>query len=154
MYTGRKIPLFLTAVVLSILLASICPQQGQCSDGANNENSLVGRWEIYQTKAPGRAYDARYKGRSFVSTGPHAYTVIYQYNPDGTFQRTTKIDGKDIPETGKWTYSGNAMKLQLDKGREDEVFYVRFDDQNQITVVEVYEGTSDPGMFAQFRRIK
>ena len=83
---GRKISACLAALLLSICLVAGGPQQGQCVAGTNDENGLVGRWEIYQTKEPGRAYDTRYKGREFVSEGPHSYTVIYQYNPDGTFQ--------------------------------------------------------------------
>jgi hypothetical protein len=154
MHTGPKILVSLAVLVLSLDLFPIYAQQGQPSANANAGNTLVGRWEIYQTKVQGRPYLKQYKGRPFVSIGPNAFTVIYEYGPDGSFKRITRIDGRDTEETGKWVYSGSEMRLQLDKGRIEEVFYVRFDDPKQITVVEVYEDTTDPGIFAQFRRIK
>ena len=35
---------------------------------------------------------------------------------------------------------------------DEEIMYVRFDDPNQYTSIEVFEDTHDPGLFAQFKR--
>ncbi|MEW6350185.1 MAG: lipocalin family protein [Thermodesulfobacteriota bacterium] len=154
MHMHRIILVCVGAVVLSVLLSPIYAQHGPRVVNATTGDSLVGRWEIFKTKAPGRPYLPKYKGRPFVSVGPNSYTVIYEYHSDGTFQRITKIDGKNTVENGRWEYTGNELRLKIEKGRVDEVLYLRFDGPDQFTAVEVYEETSDPGIFAQFKRIK
>ncbi len=150
----RKILVCVGAMVLSVLLSPIYSPHGQHVVNAKTDHSLVGRWEIFQTKAPGRPYLPKYKERPFVSVGPNAYTVIYEYSSDGTFQRITRIDGQNTVENGQWQYAGNELRLKIEKGRVEEIFYLRFDDRDQFTVVEVYEESSDPGIFARFKRIR
>jgi len=115
---------------------------------------LVGVWEIVQTKAPGHPYTAGYKGRPFVSKGPHAFTLFLEYNKDGTFRRLTRVGPKETAQNGTWVFSGHELRHHRAGAREEEVMYVRFDGADAYTSTEVYEGTSDPGLFAQFKRVK
>lgn len=114
---------------------------------------LTGKWEIFETKEPGKPYRKGYKGRPFVSKGPNAYTIVVHYNPDGTFKRISRIGDQEFVSTGKWTFQGHELR-QAQKGvDEEEIIYIRFDNPNQYTSIEVYEKATDPGTFARYKRI-
>jgi hypothetical protein len=49
--------------------------------------------------------------------------------------------------------AGHELRHQRKGSNEQEVMYVRFDNQDQYTSTEVFEGTTDPGLFAQFKRM-
>jgi hypothetical protein len=66
----------------------------------------------------------------------------------------TKEPGKPYMRSYKGHPFGNELRHTRNGSHEDEVMYVRFDSPNQYTSTEVYEGTPDPGLFAQFRRIE
>jgi hypothetical protein len=115
---------------------------------------LVGMWEILSTKEPGQPYRNSYKGRPFVAKGPHAFVLIMEYNDDGTFRRTSRIGDKESVHEGSWKLSGHELRHQRKGSSEQEVMYVRFDGPDQYTSTEVYETTTDPGLFAQFKRVR
>jgi hypothetical protein len=121
-----------------------------------NEEStrLVGTWEIARTKEPGRPYLDGYKGRPFVSKGANAFTLIMEYREDGTFRRLSRIGGKESVQQGKWQLSGHELRHRRVGARDEEVMYIRFDKPDLYTSIEVYEETPDPGLFAQFRKMR
>lgn len=120
--------------------------------------NLVGVWEIFQTKEPGKPYRSGYSGHPFVSKGPNAFTLIMVYRKDGTFRRVNRIGLNETVQEGTWQLTGHELRhkvLRKRKGsRDEEVMYLRFDDPDRYTSLEVYEATPDPGLFAQFRRVK
>jgi hypothetical protein len=116
--------------------------------------ALVGVWEIYQTKEPGKPYRQSYQGNPFVNKGPNSFTLILEYHQDGTFRRINRVGTQETIHEGTWKLAGHELRHQRKGAREEEVFYVRFDGPDQYTSLEVYEDTSDPGLFAQFRRVK
>ncbi len=114
---------------------------------------LCGKWEIFKTKEPGKPYRSGFRGRPFVRRGPHAFTLILEYRDDGTFRKVSRIAGKEVVREGEWSLTGHELR-QKTKGRSgEEVVYVRFDGPNVHTLVEVYEKSPHPGLFAKFRRI-
>ncbi len=115
---------------------------------------LVGVWEITKTKEPGKPYRSGYKGRPFVTKGANAFTLIMEYNKDGTFRRTSRIGNQETVQNGQWKLSGHELRHRRNGSTADEVMYLRFDRPSQYTSIEVYEGTPDPGLFAQFAKIK
>ncbi len=144
-----------TGLILSLVLPPLHSQQNRPAPELDKAAAaLIGVWEIAQTKEPGRPYQNSYKGHPFVSKGPNAFTLIMEYRKDGTFRRIDRIAGKDDIHEGKWKLVGNELRHQRVGSSEDEVMYLRFDGPNQFTSTEVYEGTPDPGLFAQFRRIQ
>ncbi len=154
--TVRRTALLLCAsFILSLSMTSSYAQEAkQIKKPAMNGESakLVGVWEISQTKEPGKPYRQAYKGRQFVSRGVHAFTLILEYRDDGTFRRVSRIGNDEKVQDGTWKFSGSELRLKLNGAFEEEVMYVRFDDPNQYTSIEVFEDTHDPGLFAQFKR--
>ena len=113
---------------------------------------LVGVWEITRTKEPGKPYRTGFRGRPFVSKGPNSFTLVLEYRRDGTYRRVVRISGKETVQKGRWTLSGHELR-QRAKGRsEDEVVYLRFDEPDRYTSIEVYEDTNTPGLFAQYQK--
>ena len=148
-------PVLCVALVLSLSISLLYAQdEKQIKKAAMNEQSakLLGVWEIFQTKEPGKPYRHEYRGRPFVSRGEHAFTLLLEYREDGTFRRISRIGNDDKIQEGTWKLSGNELRLKAKGVSEDEVMYVRFDDPNQYTCIEVFEDTHDPGLFAQFKR--
>jgi hypothetical protein len=144
-------------LLLSLLLPPLYAQQDKAQKPSAVDKvaaPLVGIWEIIQTKEPGKPYRSSYKGHPFVSRGPNAFTLIMEYRNDGTFRRIARTGAKDDVQEGKWKLAGNELRHNRNGSHEEEVMYVRFDGPNQYTSTEVYEGTPDPGLFAQFRRIE
>jgi len=115
---------------------------------------LVGVWGILSTKEPGQPYRNGYKGRPFVEKGPHSFMLIMEYRNDGTFRRLSRIGETEAVHEGSWTLAGHELRHKRQGSSEHEVMYVRFDGPDQYTSTEVYEGTSDPGLFAQFKRVQ
>ena len=153
----RTLLLLFSGLLLSVLLPPLYAQQDKAPNPTAVDKvaaPLVGVWEITQTKEPGKPYRSSYKGHPFVSRGPNAFTLIMEYRKDGTFRRTARVGAKDDVQEGKWKFAGNELRHHRVGSNEDEVIYVRFDGPDQYTSTEVYEGTPDPGLFAQFRRIE
>ncbi|MGO9117893.1 MAG: hypothetical protein ACLQPD_09815 [Desulfomonilaceae bacterium] len=144
-------------LLLSLLLPPLYAQQDKAQKVLVVDKAaapLVGVWEITQTKEPGKPYRSSYKGHPFVSRGPNAFTLIIEYHNDGTFRRIARVGAKDDVQEGKWKLAGNELRHHRADSNEEEVIYLRFDGPNQYTSTEVYEGTPDPGLFAQFKRIE
>ncbi len=154
--TVRRAALILySGLILSLAMPPIYAQEGnQIKKPAMNAESkkLVGVWEIYQTKEPGKPYRKAYKGRPFVSKGVNAFTLILEYRDDGTFRRISRIGNDEKVQDGTWKLSGSELRHKRNGESEEEVMYVRLDNPNQFTSIEVFEDTPDPGLFAQFRR--
>ena len=156
MKTIRIALIVVTGFVMSVILPPLYAQQDKAQKGPAIDKAaeqLVGTWEIYQTKEPTKPYMASFKGHPFVSRGPNAFTLLLEYKSDGTFRRISRIGSQETIEEGTWKFSGNELRHQRKGATEQEVLYVRFDNPNQYTSVEVYEQTPDPGLFAQFRRV-
>ena len=135
---------------------SLSPTSGaeKKRQAANEEAArLVGRWQIYMTKEPGKDYRDAYKVRPFVPVGPHSFILFVEYRPDGTFRRVSRIDGAETVDEGLWTLKGHELRKKRVGGQGEEVLYLRFDGADQFTSIKVYEQTPDPGLFAQFRRL-
>lgn len=147
----------LAAFFLSIFLPSIYALDEKKTDARQQavpQEQLLGVWEIAQTKEPGKPYRDGYKGMPFVSRGANAFTLVLEYRNDGTFRRTSRIGDKETIQDGTWKFSGHELRHRRTGARDEEVMYVRFDNPDQYTSLEVFESTSDPGLFAQFRRTK
>ncbi|MCL5124976.1 MAG: hypothetical protein M1511_10860 [Deltaproteobacteria bacterium] len=156
MTVKRLVLTMLLAFVMSVLLPPIYAQDNKVvgKTSLDKESSqLLGKWEIYETKEPGKPYLESYKGRPFVSKGANAFTLILQYNNDGTFRRTAIIGDSQTVEEGTWRLSGHELRHKRKGASEEEIMYVRFNDKNHYVSTEVFEDTSDPGLFAKFRRI-
>lgn len=121
---------------------------------SKDATKLVGTWEITRTKEPGKPYRQGYKGRPFVSKGANAFTLIMEYRDDGTFRRLRRIGAKDTVQSGRWEFSGHELRHRRSGARAEEVMYLRFDKPDQYTAIEVYEDTPDPGLFAQFHKVR
>lgn len=119
-----------------------------------DEEKMIGAWEIVRTKEPGKPYRSGYQGRPFSRKGANAYTVIIEYRKDGTFRRTARFGSKEVVHEGVWSLNGHELRLKPKKKPGEEVLYIRFDEPNRCTFIEVYEEASDPGIFAQFRKIR
>lgn len=115
-------------------------------------NQLVGSWEIFQTKEPGKPYLQSYKGRPFVSRGPNAFTLFLEYKTDGKFRRVSRIGDNQTVEEGVWRLNGHELRHKRNGSSVEEIMYLRFDNKDQYTSTEVFEETGDPGLFARFRR--
>jgi hypothetical protein len=153
----RMVMVFLAAFFLSLFLPSIYALEEKKPDAhqlVSQQERLVGVWEIAQTKEPGKPYREGYRGLPFVSKGANAFTLVLEYRKDGTFRRTSRIGDKETIQDGTWKFSGHELRHRRTGARDEEVMYVRFDNADQYTSLEVFEGTSDPGLFAQFRRTK
>jgi hypothetical protein len=153
----RRIVIVITAgFLLSLFFPPIYAQEekkGKLPALDEASAKFIGSWEIVQTKEPGKPYLTSYKGRPFVSKGPQSFSIVLEYKPDGTFRRICRVDGQESVQEGTWKLSGHELKHQRTGTSEPEVMYVRFDGKNQFTFVEVYEETSDPGLFAQFKKV-
>jgi hypothetical protein len=151
----RSALLVFAAFLMSVLLSALYAQDDKKQQKPGGPTGrLVGVWEIYKTKEPGKPYIAAYKGQPFVSQGPNACTLIIEYRSDGTFKRTSRIGNKDTVHEGVWTLDGKELRHKRKGSAEEEVMYLRFDGSNQYTTLEVFEDTLDPGLFAQFKRIQ
>lgn len=139
-------------IAVVILLLLVCGP-ALARQERNSQKPLVGRWQIVATKEPGKPYREGYKGRPFVTKGPNAFTLIMEYNEDGTFRRITRIGDTETVHKGEWSLDNHVLHQRRQDRRSAEVIYVRFDDPNHYTITEVYEGTPDPGIFARFRRL-
>jgi len=145
------------AFVLSLYLPSIHAKDPKTDKTpALDEASagLVGTWEITQTKEVGKPYMTGYKGQPFVTKGANAFTLIIEYRKDGTFRRLSRVAANETVQEGTWKLTGHELRHRRNGAREEEVMYVRFDNPNQYTSMEVFEDTSDPGLFAQFKRVQ
>jgi hypothetical protein len=150
----RMLILICTAVILSIYLPSIQAQEAKKPEKLDVlAAQLVGVWEIYQTKEPGKPYLTGYHGRPFVTKGPNAFTLILEYRTDGTFKRLSRCAESETVHDGTWKLSGHELRQKRKGSTEDEVMYVRFEGKDLLTSVEVYETGTDPGLFAQFKRV-
>lgn len=143
--------LFLALIVGAAWFPAVAEKDSKLAD--NDVSPLVGMWEIYQTKEPGQPYRRGYKGRPFVLKGPNAFTIVLEYRKDGTFTRISRVGDSETKTDGKWKLDGHELRQQTNGARETEVLYVRFDGPNEFTSIEVFEDTTDPGLFAKFRRI-
>ncbi|MFC1834821.1 hypothetical protein ACFL2Q_08820 [Thermodesulfobacteriota bacterium] len=142
---------FLAAVVCAFIQPPVEAQTKK--QQADSANQLVGRWQIFKTKEPGKPYLTKYKGRPFVAKGPHSFTVIMEYRKDGSFRRISRKRGREVVEEGRWALDGHELRQKVD-GRPEEILYFRLDSPDRYTLIEVYEDTPDPGLFAQFRRLE
>ncbi len=149
--TLQRVGILFTAGILVFALTL----SAHCAKGkdAPVDNPLIGRWEIIETKEPGKSYTDGYKGRPFVRSGPNAFSLIIEYRKDGTMRRISRKGERDVVEDGVWTLSGKELRHRIKGSSVEEVIYIRFDSPDEYTFIEVYEGTPDPGLFARFRRI-
>jgi hypothetical protein len=157
MNLGRMIMVFVAGFFLSLFLPPIYALEEKTSSkqpGGEIDSQLLGIWEITQTKEPGKPYRDGYKGRPFVSKGVNAFTLILEYRKDGTFHRVSRIGENETVQDGTWKIFGHELRHRRSGAMEEEVMYVRFDNPDQYTSLEVFETTSDPGLFAQFKRRK
>jgi hypothetical protein len=146
----------MVAVMAAVFLVSFqaVPLYAQKATDEEAGAGLIGNWEIYETKAPGKPYKKGYKGRPFVSRGPNAFTLVLQYRKDGTFCRISRCGKNEVVQRGKWVLSGHELRHRPTDIHGEEVMYIRFEGPNQYTSIEVFEETKDPGLFAKFRRIR
>lgn len=157
MNIGRSLLVICAALVLSLFfppLYALEDKTVQQRTAPKVSEELVGVWEIDRTKEPGKPYSQGYKGRPFVSKGPNAFTLVLEYRGDGTFRRISRLGEKETVQEGKWVLSGHELRHRRLGARQDEVMYVRFDGPDRYTSLEVFEETSDPGLFAQFKRLR
>jgi len=154
----RTTALLLGGLFLSLSLPSLYAleeQRGSKPQLDPASAQLVGVWEIFQTKEPGKPYQTGYKGRPFVGKGANAFTLLLEYRDDGTFRRLERRAGQlDKVQEGTWKLSGHELRHHRQGAQGDEVMYIRFDGANRYTSIEVFERTADPGLFAQFERRK
>ena len=143
--------------ILSVLLPPLYALEEKGipkTESGRAADALVGTWEIIRTKEPGKPYVQGYKGRPFVSKGANAYTLILEYRKDGTFRRISRIGDNETIQEGTWVLSGHELRHKRHGANRDEVMYIRFDNRDQYTSLEVFEDTLDPGLFAQFQRVR
>jgi hypothetical protein len=149
----RTIILALCALVLSIFLPPLYAQENRPSSQDKESTQLIGKWEIYETKEPGKPYLSSYKGRPFVSKGANAFTLVLEYRNDGTFKRIARIGESETAEEGTWSLAGHELRHKRKGVQEEEIMYIRFDGRDRYVSTEVFEDSSDPGLFAKFKRI-
>jgi hypothetical protein len=150
----KRMVLLLCAGCLAVLMSAPLYATEVSYQPQQTSYRIIGNWEIYQTKEPGKPYRKGYNGRPFVSGGPNAFTVLMHYRPDGTFRRVSRVGKNETVHDGKWLLSGHELRHVRNGGRDQEVIYVRFDNPNEYTLIEVFEDTQDPGLFARFKRVK
>jgi hypothetical protein len=144
------------AFLMSVLFPPIYAQDDKPSSKISldkDTQQLIGRWEIFETKEPGKPYLSSYKGRPFVSKGANAFTLILEYNNDGTFRRIARAGDSETVEEGTWRLSGHELRHKRKRATEEEIMYIRFDGRDRYISTEVFEETSDPGLFAKFQRL-
>ncbi|MBI4963607.1 MAG: hypothetical protein HY913_10050 [Desulfomonile tiedjei] len=152
----RTVALLFAGFLLSLLLPPIYAQEKRADKKpvlSQEAAQLIGKWEIVNTKEPSQPYRTGYKGRPFVNRGPNAFTLIMEYQEDGSFRRISRVGDNETVHEGSWTLNGHELQQQRKGSRDPEVMYVRFDGPDQYTSIEVYEGTPDPGLFAQFKKV-
>ena len=137
-------------LVFWFTLSSHCGQQKK-NHPINDQ--LIGRWEIVETKEPGKPYRQGYKGNPFVQSGPNAFSLEFEYRKDGTMKRISRKGRQKVVDEGSWTMSGKELRHKFKGSPVEEVIYIRFDSPDEYTFIDVYEDTPDPGLFARFRRI-
>jgi hypothetical protein len=101
------------AFFLSVLFPPIYAQDEKLSSKISldkDAHQLIGRWEIFETKEPGKPYLSSYKGRPFVSRGANAFTLILEYSYDGTFRRIARVGNDETVEEGTWRLSGHELR--------------------------------------------
>lgn len=155
MRLGYWVVVVYLGIVMSLFLPPIYAQDGKAENRTALEKEsaqLVGAWEIYQTKEPGKPYMQSYKGRPFVSRGANAFTLFLEYKSDGKFRRISRIGENDSVEEGVWRLNGHELRHKRIGSSVEEIMYLRFDNKDQYTSTEVFEETGDPGLFARFRR--
>ncbi|MCX5872031.1 MAG: hypothetical protein NTY51_02190 [Deltaproteobacteria bacterium] len=155
MTVKRLILTVFLAFFLSVLFPPIYAQDEKLSSKISldkDAHQLIGRWEIFETKEPGKPYLSSYKGRPFVSRGANAFTLILEYSNDGTFRRIARVGNNETVEEGTWRLSGHELRHKRKGAIEEEIMYIRFDGKDRYISTEVFEETSDPGLFAKFRR--
>jgi hypothetical protein len=113
---------------------------------------LVGTWEVCEAKEPGQPYRPSVRGRCFSSGGPEAFGLVIEYRHDGTFSRLTRDGSRQHIDHGTWSLSGHELRLASPQGAMQAVLYVRLDDLDRFTAVEVHEETPEPGLFVRYRR--
>lgn len=153
----RPWSLWLSGLVLLVLAGLSHAQTPALAAPATGDPlaaQLIGRWEVIETKEPGKPYEKGYKGRPFVRSGPEAFTLIHEYWKDGTFKRITRVGTTETVHEGTWRLSGHELRHERQAAPYVEVMYIRFDSPDQYTSIDVYEGTPDPGLFGRFQRIK
>jgi len=133
-------------------LQPVCGQEAKPTVD-KEQARLLGRWAIAQTKEPGKPYLESYKGRPFVVKGQNAFSLIMEYRKDGTFRRISRVGGSETVQEGRWKLSGHELRHKRRESPDEEVIYVRFDTPNEFTIIEVYEETRDPGLFARFKKL-
>ena len=146
--------------ISALIFAVVCLSFTSFSIGKDQDTTkldkasarLLGVWEIHMIKEPGKHYRRSFKGRPLVAKGPHAFTLIMEYREDGSFKRTIRVGDKETVQEGKWSFTGHELRQSRHGNLPDEVMYVRFDGPNKFTSIEVYDGCSDPGTFAQYKR--
>lgn len=144
-----------TGLVLCLLVFPVCGQEEKTSkQSEGTTNQLVGVWEIDKTKEPHKPYEPGYKGRPFVSKGPQAFTLILDYRQDGTFRRLSRIGPSETVQDGTWKFSCKELRQRMQGAGQEEIIYVRFEDPDHFTSIEVYEDSADPGLFAKFKRMR
>ncbi|MDD3473387.1 MAG: hypothetical protein PHS86_11435 [Syntrophaceae bacterium] len=152
---GYWLAVVYVALVMSLFLPPIHAQETKNGTRVATEKEsqqLVGFWEIFQTKEPGKPYLQSYKGRPFVSRGSNAFTLFLEYKSDGRFRRISRIGESETVEEGVWRLDGHELRHKRNGSSVEEVMYLRFDNKDQYTSMEVFEETVDPGLFAKFRR--
>jgi hypothetical protein len=115
---------------------------------------LVGKWELFEAKEPGQPYRPSLRGRAFSPNGPEAFALVVEYRADGTFCRVTREGEKQRIEQGTWTLEGHELRLISPRGVTQAVVYVRLDQPDRFTAIEVHEETLEPGLFVRFRRVE
>ena len=153
----RTVATLLAGFILSVLLPPIYAQEkkAETKPALSQEAALlVGTWEIANTKEPSQPYRTGYKGRPFVTKGPHAFTLIMEFQDTGIFRRISRVGDNETVQEGTWQLAGHELRQQRKGMSEPEVMYLRFDSPEQYTSIEVYEGTPDPGLFAQFKKVQ
>ncbi len=157
MSVQRMVFLVVAGFLLSLFLPPIYALEQKNTgkpDADQASAQLVGSWEIARTKVPGKPYTEGYQGRPFVSKGANAFTLVLEYRGNGTFMRLTRIGDNETVQEGTWKLSGHELRHRRNGAQEDEVMYLRFDSPDSYTSTEVFEGSADPGLFAQFKRIQ
>ncbi len=149
---SRQITFGLLASAIVLCLVSSTSGQNKQSETNDQATRILGTWEIFQIKEPGQTYRQGYKGRPFVPKGPNAFTLLMEYRTDGTYRRISRVGATEIVHEGKWSINGHELRHQRKGNLPDEVMYIRFDGSDKFTSIEVFEQTTDPGLFAQFRR--
>lgn len=144
-------------VLVAVMMASVLPCQADKptkKSDADPAERLVGRWELFMTKQPGKPYERGYKGRPFQFQGQDAFALVMDFKKDGTVTRVMRTGSKGTRQKGTWSLDGKELRQSWEGSSQEEVIYLRFEGPDEYTIVEVYEETPDPGLFARFRRLR